>query len=85
MSEAGSDSFDVDGHIIVATGAGEALAEAYRCDVLVEDDLRTVCSDVVVRWGAPFGLLNGAGENHPDGTVKGNHLDPDSVGAPDAA
>jgi NAD(P)-dependent dehydrogenase (short-subunit alcohol dehydrogenase family) len=55
------------------------VAKAFECDVLDEAALRAKFIDISERWGKPDILINGAGGNHPAGSVDKEFLEPDDI------
>jgi NAD(P)-dependent dehydrogenase (short-subunit alcohol dehydrogenase family) len=61
---------------IVQSGAE---AEAFRCDVLDENDVRKCCEKIRSHWGVPDFLINGAGGNDPRGSTSEEFHDPERL------
>jgi NAD(P)-dependent dehydrogenase (short-subunit alcohol dehydrogenase family) len=57
----------------------KGVAKAFECDVLDEAALRAKFIDISERWGKPDILINGAGGNHPAGSVDKEFLEPDDI------
>jgi len=51
----------------IRNSGGEVLV--YQCDVLDEHKLKKISADICLKWGNPDFLINGAGGNHPTGSV----------------
>jgi NAD(P)-dependent dehydrogenase (short-subunit alcohol dehydrogenase family) len=52
------------------------VAEAYRCDILNADQLRSCYDAVCRRWGPPDFLINGAGGNDPRASTSDEFHEP---------
>ena len=59
-------------------GSGRA-AKAFQCDVLDEAELKSKLNEIVKLWGEPDILINGAGGNHPAGSVDQEFLESEDI------
>ena len=57
----------------------EGLAKAFKCDVLDEAELKATLIEIADLWGQPEILINGAGGNHPAGSVDQEFLEPEDI------
>jgi NAD(P)-dependent dehydrogenase (short-subunit alcohol dehydrogenase family) len=57
----------------------KGLAKAYKCDVLDEAELKATLIEITDLWGDPDILINGAGGNHPAGSVDQEFLEPEDI------
>jgi len=65
----------------IRKSGGNALV--YQCDVLDENRLKQVYRDISGKWGIPDFLINGAGGNHPAGSVGQKYFLKDKKKDPD--
>lgn len=57
----------------------QGLAKAFKCDVLDEAELKSKLNEIATLWGEPDILINGAGGNHPAGSVDQEFLEPQDI------